>query len=40
VTTDRDVALTPWFGVFRTQWMPDDRWKEIATLVDGVDEEQ
>jgi hypothetical protein len=40
VSTDRDVALTPWFGVFRTQWMPDDRWKEIATLVDRVDEEQ
>jgi hypothetical protein len=37
VTTIDDVVMTPWATVFRTQWVPDERWQEIAMKVDRGD---
>jgi hypothetical protein len=37
VSTSDDVVMTPWATVFRTQWIPDERWQEIGMKVDRGD---
>jgi hypothetical protein len=32
-----DVAMTAWPVIFRTQWIADERWNELATQVERVD---
>jgi hypothetical protein len=36
VSTARDVVMTPWHVIFRTQWIPDERWTEIANQVEQL----
>jgi hypothetical protein len=37
VSTSHDVVMTPWATVFRTQWIPDDRWSQIQSEIDRLD---
>jgi hypothetical protein len=36
-STGKDVVMPVWPVVFRTQWIPDDRWSQIQSEIDRLD---
>ena len=38
-TTLKYMVLPPWQVVFRTRWIPDDIWPDLASRIDSVNED-